>query len=144
MKTDYTMPLNQRKIEMDDPVELAIYALHFLQCNMDKDLVSDINQVDDADESDIDRFQVLIDDAMNHLASFKEGKKTKTKQKKQEKVKKKNIDPEQFVIAYLECSTVQELAQKLNIHTVSVYEMCRELTAAGVDLPPLKDEAVNH
>lgn len=85
MNTDYSIPTIKRKIETDDLVELAIYALHFLQCNLDTDLISEMNQIDDADETDVDRLQILIDDAMNHLASFKENKKVTKKRKKRKR-----------------------------------------------------------
>lgn len=137
--TDYVIPATKIKTEITDPNELASYALNFLQCNLDFELCAELTgvDVDEVDESELDRLYMLIDDAMNHIGEF-----TK-KEKPQTKPQPKKIDNKTFVLAWIDSKSIQQLAQKLGIERTTAYSTATKLRNAGVQLPELQDSEIN-
>jgi hypothetical protein len=137
--TDYNLPNNQKRTETD-PNELANYALVFLQANLDLELVADILNVDveDVDECDLDRLHILIDEASNHIGKF-----TKKTIAAKQKPKQKTIEPKTFVLAWINCHSIQELCEKLGIERNIAYSTATKLRNSGVKLPQLEDEQIN-
>jgi len=137
--TDYTVPATEKKPCLDHN-ELANYALVFLQANLDLELVADILNVDveDVDECDLDRLHILIDEASNHIGKF-----TKKTIAAKQKPKQKTIEPKTFVLAWINCHSIQELCEKLGIERNIAYSTATKLRNSGVKLPQLEDEQIN-
>jgi len=137
--TDYMVPATEKKPCLDHN-ELANYGLMFLQANLDFELVADILNVDveDVDESDLDRLHILIDEARNHIGKFTK-KTIATKQKP----KQKTIEPKTFVLAWVNSASIQELCEKLNIDRTNAYSTATKLRNSGVRIPQLEDEQIN-
>jgi len=137
--TDYTVPATEKKPCLDHN-ELANYALMFLQANLDLELVANILNVDveDVDECDLDRLHILIDEASNHIGKF-----TRKPVAAKQKPKQKTIEPKTFVLAWINCHSIQELCEKLNIDRTNAYSTATKLRNSGVKLPQLEDEQIN-
>ena len=137
--TDYKLPANRNNTTIDDPNELANYALNFLQCNLDFELAADLMGIDieEVDESELDRLYLLIDAAMNHIGKF-----TK-KERPQPRPQQKQVDHKTFVLAWIDSKSIQEVAQKLGIERTMAYSTATRLRNAGVQLPELQDSEIS-
>jgi len=136
--TDYTVPATEKKPCLDHN-ELANYGLMFLQANLDLQIVADLLGVDveDVDECDLDRLHILIDEISNQFTKKPVAAKAK------QKPKQKTIEPKTFVLAWINCHSIQELCEKLNIDRTNAYSTATKLRNSGVRIPQLEDEQIN-
>jgi hypothetical protein len=135
--TDYTVPATEKKPCLDHN-ELANYALFFLQANLDLQIVADLLGVDveDVDECDLDRLHILIDEISNQFTKKPVAAKAK------QKPKQKTIEPKTFVLAWINCHSIQELCEKLGIERNIAYSTATKLRNSGVKIPQLEDEEI--